>query len=84
MSNISLIYPLHPQTLESKVVDLEAELREEREVVSGLREQLNTESQKNTMMDGDLRTFKEEHLTAKNKVAMSVLLKTHATGMLHF
>ncbi|KAL5257398.1 hypothetical protein ACHWQZ_G012366 [Mnemiopsis leidyi] len=55
------------QNLEEKVKILEKEIADEREKTKELTEINLKHDKRNAMMDADLRTFKEQHLTAKNK-----------------
>ena len=47
---------------------LEKEIADEREKTKELTEINHKQDKRNAMMDADLKTFKEQHLTAKNKV----------------
>lgn len=58
---------------------LEKEIADEREKTKELTEINLKHDKRNAMMDADLRTFKEQHLTAKNKVA--VLLKINVIDL---
>ena len=60
------------QNLEKKIAQLEKEIADEREANKELREINQKHDKRNAMMDADLKTFKEQHLTAKNKVTGAV------------
>ncbi|XP_063694562.1 uncharacterized protein LOC134826205 isoform X2 [Bolinopsis microptera] len=55
------------KNLEGKVKEIEKDIAEEKEKNKELTEANQTHEKRNAMMDSDLKTFKEQHLTAKNK-----------------
>ena len=60
--------PMILQDLEMKISALESALAEERTANGELKNINKKQNKRNAMMDADLKTFKEQHLTVKNKV----------------
>ena len=65
------------QNLEGKVKEIEKDIAVEKGKNKELTEANQTHEKRNAMMDSDLKTFKEQHLTAKNKVTRLLLSRNN-------